>query len=279
MRILRHACLTSLAVCSVQASAQQSISDPEVVFDLESERATRTDEPTGSLKSLVLRHRGVELQIERSLKTGFDLVDNRAGGQRKPASWGRISLDPFFAPDAVDTFVITFSEPVFSFSIEFGDFGGDPDIVTLTALSGKGATGSVVDFVATVWLGNLRRDEPGSISIDGPMRSVIVTGGGPDLANSLYWDNLRVTVPPRVGVALDTETPLDPGVVDVELALDRPMRSCAPDLTDDGAVDTNDFFAFLSLYGAGHPDADFTRDRRVDTNDFFAFLAAYQDGC
>ncbi len=63
------------------------------------------------------------------------------------------------------------------------------------------------------------------------------------------------------------------------VAVDTWVAACPADLTGDGRVDTNDFFAFLSIYQAGDPLADFTGDGEVDTNDFFAFLGAYQQGC
>lgn len=57
------------------------------------------------------------------------------------------------------------------------------------------------------------------------------------------------------------------------------IKLCLADLTADTFVNTNDFFAFLSLYQAADGRADFARDGAINTNDFFAFLAAYQLGC
>ncbi len=54
---------------------------------------------------------------------------------------------------------------------------------------------------------------------------------------------------------------------------------CPADLTGEGALNTNDFFAFLSAYQSQDDAADFTVDGAINTNDFFAFLAAYQSGC
>ncbi len=54
---------------------------------------------------------------------------------------------------------------------------------------------------------------------------------------------------------------------------------CVPDVSGDGAVDTNDFFAFLALFQANDAGADFAFDGVINSNDFFAFLAAYQGGC
>ncbi len=54
---------------------------------------------------------------------------------------------------------------------------------------------------------------------------------------------------------------------------------CDADLTGEGDVNTNDFFAFLALYQAQDVRADFAPDGSINTNDFFAYLAAYQAGC
>lgn len=54
---------------------------------------------------------------------------------------------------------------------------------------------------------------------------------------------------------------------------------CEPDLTADGLVDTNDFFAFLALYQAMDARADFAPGGGINIDDFFAFLASYQLGC
>ncbi len=54
---------------------------------------------------------------------------------------------------------------------------------------------------------------------------------------------------------------------------------CPADLTGEGDVNTNDFFAFLAFYQAQDPRADFSPGGGINTNDFFAYLAAYQAGC
>ncbi len=53
--------------------------------------------------------------------------------------------------------------------------------------------------------------------------------------------------------------------------------ACTADLTgDDCGTNTNDFFAFLALYQAQDPAADYSPGGGINTNDFFAYLAAYQ---
>ncbi len=55
--------------------------------------------------------------------------------------------------------------------------------------------------------------------------------------------------------------------------------ACPPDLNNDGVVDADDFFLFLSLFAQGDPRADFNNDGVIDADDFFAFLSAFAAGC
>ena len=52
---------------------------------------------------------------------------------------------------------------------------------------------------------------------------------------------------------------------------------CRADVNNSGAVDSRDFFDFVTKFLAGH--ADFNRDGSVDSQDFFDFLAAFFGGC
>lgn len=54
---------------------------------------------------------------------------------------------------------------------------------------------------------------------------------------------------------------------------------CIADVNADGAVNTNDFFAYLLLYQLNDLRADLTGDTVIDPDDFAAYLAAYQLGC
>jgi hypothetical protein len=54
---------------------------------------------------------------------------------------------------------------------------------------------------------------------------------------------------------------------------------CAGDFNADGALDSQDLFAFLAAFFAQSLAADFDQDGEVNAQDFFAFLAAVFSGC
>jgi len=58
-----------------------------------------------------------------------------------------------------------------------------------------------------------------------------------------------------------------------------PAPACPVDLTGDGLLDADDFFAFLDLFGAGDSAADLTDDGLLDADDFFEFLNQFAAGC
>jgi uncharacterized membrane protein len=54
---------------------------------------------------------------------------------------------------------------------------------------------------------------------------------------------------------------------------------CPADFNHSGAVNSQDFFDFLSAYFALDPSADFNHSGAIDSQDFFDFLAAFAAGC
>ena len=51
------------------------------------------------------------------------------------------------------------------------------------------------------------------------------------------------------------------------------------DFNDDGAVNSQDFFNFLTAFFASDAAADFNTDGAVNSQDFFDFLAAFFTPC
>jgi hypothetical protein len=57
------------------------------------------------------------------------------------------------------------------------------------------------------------------------------------------------------------------------------IGECPPDFNNDGVVNSQDFFDFLSVLFAGTLGADFNHDGVVNSQDFFDFLTAFFAGC
>ena len=198
--------LVSGAVAPRTAQAQ--------VFDFEDQAATFTSPPatnrTGAFTSLALVNNGLTLTITRPNNAGFDIVDNTADNQNeKPAAFGTRSLDPFFDTSGNDPagtgqngFIGDFSSSVNAVSLDFGDYGGDSDTLTLSAFSGANGTGTLLS-TTTINLGttDFRTSTAqfpagfGTASVFASGIQSVTISGTSDAAgfnNSVFIDNIRV---------------------------------------------------------------------------------------
>ncbi len=57
------------------------------------------------------------------------------------------------------------------------------------------------------------------------------------------------------------------------------LPRCDSDINNDGFVNSQDFFDFLTAFFALNPLADFNRSGTINSKDFFDFLSAFFNGC
>ncbi|MES2463666.1 MAG: PEP-CTERM sorting domain-containing protein [Armatimonadota bacterium] len=175
------------------------------LFDFEDQTPTFTSPPNtsrpGSLPSLTMVKDGLQVTIFRNNTAFFDLVSNTGSQGNKPASYQSVSLDPFL--NLSGFFIATFSEAVTSISIDMGDYNGtaaspgDIDNLFLTAFSGVGGTGTQLaqatgtndNAVLTAGF----TSQTLVVSATG-IRSIAFGGGSTAFPNSVFYDNLNVTI-------------------------------------------------------------------------------------
>ena len=174
-----------------------------VTFDFESESPTFTSPPDGSrpgaLTTLGITASGLTLTITRESGIAFDLVSNTGTQAGKPAGWGTVSLDPFFAESSPTAFILNFSAPITSFSVEAGDYGGDADTLLVQAFSAADLGGSLVDSSSTPYDSSFTNIITGTAG-GGSILSVRLIGGSPDFQNSMFYDNITVDTGGAAGV-------------------------------------------------------------------------------
>ena len=66
------------------------------------------------------------------------------------------------------------------------------------------------------------------------------------------------------------------GTLDLSLEV---VSGCPADIDGDGDADSEDFFAYLDLFGAGDAAADLDGDGDIDADDFFTYLDLFASGC
>jgi len=202
-------CFAVLLACLPVASSNAM----PIIFDLENQAQSGFN--GGVLQSLVLTASTLSITITRpGTPSRFDIYDvNDIQNPSFPADWGVRSISPWFS-NAGTAFVATFDRPVKAFSIDMGDFGGDPDTLFLEAYSGVNATGSLLASTTTMLPqgGSLFTEASLSVALDQPLIQSVRFRGGTEqfstpfgtfsIPNSVYYDNISVVIPEPASLSL-----------------------------------------------------------------------------
>lgn len=121
------------------------------------------------------------------------------------------------------------------------------------------------------------------LHLDGELRWETDSFADKPNSNALRWGTLynfwfQTNVAPTVGrVRLGLFEPGGPAEPVSLWATNLPVPRCPADWTNDGFVNSQDFFDFVMALFDGN--ADFNGDQFNDSQDFFDYLAAFFDGC
>jgi PEP-CTERM motif len=166
----------------------------DIIFGFEDQTATSTGNDPGALTSLTSTVGGLTLTLTRQGGGRFDILDDNSFPGDFPAVWQNNSLDPFFDTSAT-AFVANFSSAISSFSMEYGDFDADSDTATIMAYSGPNGTGTLLASASDFYGDDSLPDQFDTFGVSAAgIQSVVFIGGSPDFPNSVYYDNLDVTV-------------------------------------------------------------------------------------
>ncbi len=147
-----------------------------IVFDFE-DLSGNPNRSAGDKTALLLVDDGFAALIKRTSGEKFTVWDS--SGESMPEGWGSKHLSPTFNYFKDDYFVMSFSHPVASISIEFGDFGQDQDTAEIHAYADLDGLGDLLGS-AYGYLGN------SDISVDPPTRVEFVAGHGEMFSSVLF---------------------------------------------------------------------------------------------
>ena len=189
---LGKAAIVTLSLFLAASAARASA----VTFNLEDQAATSAGGVSpGALTALVLNNGGLTMSLSRQGGSTFDIVD--ATSATFPSSFGTRALDPF-SDTSSSAFVANFSSSLSGFSLEFGDFDGDRDKLTLSAFSGLNGTGTLLGTVTVNWNGDFGMGDAAKVaSLSGlsGIQSVVFIGGSKNaFPNSVFYDNFIATL-------------------------------------------------------------------------------------
>lgn len=134
----------------------------------------------------------------------FDLTLNEGTQSDKAVEFGDISLDSFVDTTAA-AFLVSFSQPVYTVSVDIGDYGDDEDTIVLMAYDNLDGTGTPIATDELILTGVASDFSFLTLSVEDPnisIESVRIVGGSPEFPQSVFVDNLIVEIPEPATAAL-----------------------------------------------------------------------------
>ena len=173
----------------------------DVVYDFES-FAGNQDHTAGDFTALTVESSGIFAVITRTSGERFTIWDSQ--NIQMPSDWGTKHISPAFNLTEDDYMLMSFSQPLASVTIEFGDFGQDQDLAEVFAYDQLHGAGNLVGYSSgDMGDSDIRRDAATSLTVNASQGqeiwSVRFRGGIDPFYQSTFIDNIRVTLVPTPG--------------------------------------------------------------------------------
>lgn len=153
--------------------------------------------PPQAVSSLTATRDGIGMTISREDGVLFDIERFGPTVPRFNAQFHFNALSPFTGqPDDTSgsRFILDFSTPLSSVSVDMGEFGQDADQLQLLAYSGPGGTGQLLGQATATLPGGSTLFNFDTLTVSGNgIQSVVMIGGVRPDFNSVYYDNITVT--------------------------------------------------------------------------------------
>lgn len=209
-------------------------------------------------------------------------------------------LDDYDAPAAITMhdFMLVLDNTL-TYNMDWGFFIGGVDIVLSDVVVNYATPGTPTGPVAVDGAGDFEfpvilaiMTGTGTYEGYGPVMGGLVGSGSFDLVDFGASDSAiagNVTVVDGVVTLAGSQAFSNTGEIEgvvttidgtaTIVAVGDVPEQCRVDINGDGAVNTQDFLAYLNLWTASDPEADFDGNGTVNTQDFLLFLNEWTAGC